>query len=165
MYAWLYYNGAYVIVAIFKFARVELSWLAAGICYCQCSPNGSYRNGVCRALWAVATPFYLITMSSTIGESFENKLLKCHVLKWDTCKWIKLNILLLKIHYIQNLIYRETEMGRSLSKAISYHIKCWTKSVTNLWSLMQKGFSVFGVIHNLRRQRIGREGFSKCLHK
>ena len=48
--------------AIFKVARVGLSWVAAGICYCQCSPNGSYRNGVCRALWAVATPFYLITM-------------------------------------------------------------------------------------------------------
>ena len=49
--------------AIFKVARVGLSWVAAGICYCQCSPNGSYRNGVCRALWTVATPFYLITMS------------------------------------------------------------------------------------------------------
>ena len=23
----------------------------------------------------------------------------------------------------------------------------------------------FGVVHNLRRQRIGREGFAKCLHK
>ena len=25
--------------------------------------------------------------------------------------------------------------------------------------------SCYGVIHNLHRQRIGREGFSKCLHK
>ena len=52
--------------AIFKVARVGLSWVAAGICYCQCSPNGSYRNGVCRALWAVATPFYLITMPPSV---------------------------------------------------------------------------------------------------
>ena len=28
----------------------------------------------------------------------------------------------------------------------------------------KQNFSI-GAIHNLRRQRIGREGFSKCLHK
>ena len=67
VYAWLYHNGVYVIVAIFKVARVGLSWVADSICYCQCSPNGSYRNGVCRALWAVATPFYLITMATTMN--------------------------------------------------------------------------------------------------
>ena len=79
MHAWLYYNNAYVIVAIFKVAHVGLSWVAAGICYCQCSPNGSYRNGVCRALWAVATPFYLITMRHTLSQWSANVLLPLHV--------------------------------------------------------------------------------------